>query len=117
MATESVHVEEWTEHTESCEGEDSGCTWCTTTTRYLIIGDLAVRVRERLEAPLDERVYIVERRTQTGYSSWTITGEWLDFAVECGPNTIDFASVDDVGDQASGLAQLLLWLDGAQATS
>jgi hypothetical protein len=112
VTTQSIQISEHVSHVHAEDDETSTCTFCETVTRFWISGELADRVTSRLGVDPSTRVVIAETRWNTGYSSWTITGEWLSFAVECGEHVIDFATEVDVYESPNGLVLLLAWLDG-----
>jgi hypothetical protein len=62
---------------------------CVYYNEYLIEGDLAGVVREKLAQP-DGNVILKEGQYYTGYSEWTITSEYQSITIECGEEKVEF---------------------------
>lgn len=78
-------------------------------TRYIksiITGDLADRVRTRLDLPPEVPVLMTETQESGGYSEYTQETDY-SHTITCGEHTIQLRS----GYERNGLTSLLNWLD------
>ena len=124
MSTQSVELG-YEDHCECGDMERRGyCDlfWpCYRETSYRIDGDLADKVRLRLNAPTFSTVVLIEKEHVSGYSEYTITSGWLRFSISCAGHLVEFGEHDEDGygerqdyraeGATQGIAALLAWLD------
>lgn len=104
--TNSVIIRKWTDDPDfGCDADE--WPYPNEYTESLITGELADRVRARLQAPADARVIIKETCISGGYSEWTQENDY-DFELRVNGDRVELES----GWDGNTLTPLLRWLDG-----
>jgi hypothetical protein len=105
-ATNSTIIQEWDDDPE--DGREDEWPYPNHYIKSLITGELADRVRARLDQPAETPVLITETQISGGWSEYTQETDY-EHRIDCGPASKDLGT-DYLGN---GLKKLLEWLDEA----